>query len=64
MYICIVFTSRKNISQVDRVLLKNKIIFRISFTGDQSYTGYKIYLYAKNYNVLRIMEGMGGLLYS
>jgi len=38
--------------------------FSISFTGDQSYTGYKIYLYAKNYNVLRIMEGMGGLLYS
>ena len=38
--------------------------FSISFTGDQSYTGYKIYLYAKNYNVLRIMEGMGGLLYA
>ena len=38
--------------------------FSISFTGSQSYTGYKIYLYAKNYNVLRIMEGMGGLLYS
>ena len=38
--------------------------FSISFTGDQSYTGYKIFLYAKNYNVLRIMEGMGGLLYA
>ena len=38
--------------------------FSISFTGDQSYTNYKIYLYAKNYNVLRIMEGMGGLLYA
>lgn len=38
--------------------------FSISFTGDQSYDGYKIYLYAKNYNVLRIMEGMGGLLYA
>ena len=36
----------------------------ITFTGDQSYDGYKIYLYAKNYNVLRIMEGMGGLLYA
>lgn len=38
--------------------------FSISFTGDQSYTNYKIYIYAKNYNVLRIMEGMGGLLYA
>lgn len=38
--------------------------FSITFTGDQSYTGYKIYIYAKNYNVLRIMEGMGGLLYA
>jgi hypothetical protein len=38
--------------------------FSLTFTGDQSYTGYKIYLYAKNYNVLRIMEGMGGLLYA
>jgi len=38
--------------------------FSISFTGDQSYTDYQIYLYAKNYNVLRIMEGMGGLLYA
>ena len=38
--------------------------FTVSFTGEQSYEGYQIYLYAKNYNVLRIMEGMGGLLYS
>ena len=38
--------------------------FTVSFTGEQPYEGYQIYLYAKNYNVLRIMEGMGGLLYS
>mgnify|MGYP006095642253 FL=1 len=38
--------------------------FAISFTGNQSYTGYTLHLYAKNYNVLRIMEGMGGLLYA
>ena len=38
--------------------------FSLIFTGDQSYTNYRIYLYAKNYNVLRIMEGMGGLLYA
>ncbi len=34
------------------------------FKGDQSFTGYTFTLYAKNYNILRIMEGMGGLLYS
>ena len=30
--------------------------FSVSFTGDQSYTGYKIYLYAKNYNVLELWK--------
>jgi len=49
-------TGSCNFSRIDN--------FSIAFTGDQSYNGYKIYLYAKNYNVLRIMEGMGGLLYS
>lgn len=49
-------TGSCNFSRIDN--------FSLTFTGDQSYTGYKIYLYAKNYNVLRIMEGMGGLLYA
>ena len=35
-----------------------------NFTGTQTYTGYNFTLYATNYNVLRIMEGLGGLLYS
>ena len=35
-----------------------------NFTGNQLYTGYTFNLYAKNYNILRIMGGMGGLLYS
>ena len=45
-----------NFSRIDNVTF--------NFTGDQSYTGYTFNLYAKNYNILRIMEGMGGLLYS
>lgn len=49
-------TGSCNFSRIDN--------FSVTFTGNQSYSGYKIYLYAKNYNVLRIMEGMGGLLYS
>ena len=36
----------------------------MEFTGDQSYTGYDIIIYAVNYNILRIMSGFGGLLYS
>ena len=27
-------------------------------------TGYNLYVYAVNYNVLRILSGMGGLAYS
>lgn len=35
-----------------------------NFTGNQLYSGYTFNLYAKNYNILRIIGGMGGLLYS
>tara|TARA_B100001094_G_scaffold332846_1_gene406838 strand:+ start:1452 stop:2768 length:1317 start_codon:yes stop_codon:yes gene_type:complete len=45
-----------NFSQVDNATL--------IFDGEQSYDGYTIYVYAKNYNILRIMNGFGGLLYS
>ena len=38
--------------------------FTLHFEGDQTYTGYKIYLYSINYNILNIMSGYGGLLYS
>uniref|UniRef100_A0A6C0F5A6 Major capsid protein N-terminal domain-containing protein n=1 Tax=viral metagenome TaxID=1070528 RepID=A0A6C0F5A6_9ZZZZ len=38
--------------------------FTLHFDGDQQYLGYKLFLYAVNYNILRIMSGYGGLLYS
>tara|TARA_Y100001936_G_scaffold234610_1_gene261885 strand:- start:333 stop:1646 length:1314 start_codon:yes stop_codon:yes gene_type:complete len=38
--------------------------FSINFTGDQLYDNYTFILYAKNYNILRIMEGMAGVLYA
>ena len=38
--------------------------FTLHFDGDQTYTGYFIFIYAINYNILRIMNGYGGLLYS
>ncbi len=49
-------TGSCNFSRIDNVTF--------SFTGDQSYNNYTFNLYARNYNILRIMEGMGGLLYS
>ena len=45
-----------NFSRIDNASLH--------FDGEQSYDGYSIYVYAKNYNILRIMNGFGGLLYS
>jgi len=45
-----------NFSRIDNV--------SFNFSGTQQYTGYSFNLYSKNYNILRIMEGLGGLLYS
>ena len=50
-------TGACNFSKLDSV--------ELHFKGDSSlYNDYNIYIYAKNYNILRIMEGMGGLLYN
>lgn len=38
--------------------------FTLHFDGDQTYNGYTLFLYAVNYNILRVMRGFGGLLYS
>ena len=45
-----------NFSKIDNAYLE--------FTGDIDDSNYTISIYAINYNVLRIMSGMGGLLYS
>tara|TARA_B100001094_G_scaffold232940_1_gene227813 strand:+ start:15814 stop:17994 length:2181 start_codon:yes stop_codon:yes gene_type:complete len=37
---------------------------QLEFDGEQNYANYNIIVYAQNYNILRIMEGMGGLLYN
>ena len=37
---------------------------QLEFEGEQNYANYDIFVYAQNYNILRIMEGMGGLLYN
>lgn len=37
---------------------------KLVFEGDNNFSNYDIYVYAQNYNILRIMEGMGGLLYN
>ena len=45
----------KLISKIDNAYLE--------FTGDIDDSNYTISVYAINYNVLRIMSGMGGLAY-
>jgi hypothetical protein len=37
---------------------------QLIFEGENNFSNYNIYVYAQNYNILRIMEGMGGLLYN
>ena len=49
-------TGSCNFSKLDSVQLK--------FDGDQNYANYDIFVYAHNYNILRIMEGMSGILYN
>jgi hypothetical protein len=45
-----------NFSRIDNAILEAE--------GSQQDPGYPFYIYAVNYNVLRIMSGMGGLAYS
>ena len=49
-------TGSCNFSKLDSVQLK--------FDGGQNYANYDIFVYAHNYNILRIMEGMSGILYN
>jgi hypothetical protein len=49
-------------SRIDTAVLN--IDFEASITGAYNPTNYTLFVYAVNYNVLRILSGMGGLAYS
>ena len=51
-----------NMSRIDTAVLN--IDFEASITGAYNPTDYTLFVYAVNYNVLRILSGMGGLAYS
>jgi hypothetical protein len=51
-----------NMSRIDTAVLN--IDFEASITGAYNPTNYTLFVYAVNYNVLRILSGMGGLAYS
>jgi len=52
-----------NFSRIDNAQLTGKYSAANTTTAAEQ-TGGKVYVYAVNYNVLRIMSGMGGLAYS
>ena len=51
-----------NMSRIDTAVLN--IDFEEAITSAYNPTDYTLYVYAVNYNVLRILSGMGGLAYS
>ena len=53
-----------NMSRIDTAVLN--LTFEADITGDGNYksSDYTLFVYAVNYNVLRILSGMGGLAYS
>jgi len=55
-----------NMSRIDTAILQLGVFNASGFTPVKSYESSKstLYVYATNYNVLRILSGMGGLAYS
>jgi hypothetical protein len=51
-----------NMSRIDTAVLN--LNFEEPITGGYNATDYTLFVYAVNYNVLRILSGMGGLAYS
>ena len=49
-----------NMSRIDTAVLNLSMNPAVTYTSG----GYNLYVYAVNYNVLRILSGMGGLAYS
>ena len=52
-----------NFSRIDNAVLDLNLNYAVNYGNSQNYN-YFIRIYATNYNVLRIMSGMGGLAYS
>lgn len=52
-----------NMSRIDNATLQ-LILTKATVTGSQSSRSAQVRIYATNYNVLRVMSGMGGLAYS
>ena len=53
-----------NMSRIDNATLQLSLTSRAVRTSSGSVRSCKVRVYATNYNVLRIMSGMGGLAYS
>jgi hypothetical protein len=53
-----------NMSRIDTAVLNLTFEADISGTGEYKASDYTLFVYAVNYNVLRILSGMGGLAYS
>ena len=51
-----------NMSRIDTAVLN--LTFEAAITSYYNPTEYTLFVYAVNYNVLRILSGMGGLAYS
>jgi hypothetical protein len=51
-----------NMSRIDTAVLN--LTFEADITGKYKASDYTLFVYAVNYNVLRILSGMGGLAYS
>ena len=51
-----------NMSRIDTAVLN--LNFEAPITNGYNATDYTLFVYAVNYNVLRILSGMGGLAYS
>ena len=53
-----------NMSRIDTAVLNLNFEKEIAGSGNYNLTDYTLFVYAVNYNVLRILSGMGGLAYS
>ena len=53
-----------NMSRIDTAVLNLTFEADITGTGNYKSSDYTLFVYAVNYNVLRILSGMGGLAYS
>ena len=53
-----------NMSRIDTAILQLSVFDGAKYTNTYTSSNSTLYVYATNYNVLRILSGMGGLAYS